>query len=66
MDSGLVRAIGVANFSLVQVEHLLGKSRIKPVVNQIELHPLLAQRKLVGTCLRKVSPPCTLPSDPRL
>ena len=56
MDSKLVRAIGVANFSLVQVEQLLEKSRIKPVVNQIELHPLLAQRKLVGTCLRKVRP----------
>lgn len=37
-----------------QVEEVLSFARIKPVVNQIELHPLLAQRKLVGVCLRKV------------
>ena len=29
--------------------------RLSPqVVNQVELHPLLSQRKLVGTCARKV------------
>lgn len=38
----------------LQVEALLAAASIKPVVNQVELHPLLAQRKLVGTCLRKV------------
>lgn len=38
----------------LQVEEVLAFARIKPVVNQIELHPLLAQRKLVGVCLRKV------------
>eukprot|EP00884_Botryococcus_braunii_P023108 jgi/Botrbrau1/9481/Bobra.0252s0099.1 len=50
---GLVKAIGVSNFNLSQVEDLLSWSKIKPVVNQVELHPLLAQRKLVGSCLRK-------------
>ena len=54
VDKGKVKHIGVSNFSLQQVEKLLEVSRIKPVVNQIELHPQLAQRKLVGTCLRKV------------
>ncbi|PRW21059.1 Alcohol dehydrogenase [NADP(+)] [Chlorella sorokiniana] len=53
VDAGLVRFIGVSNFSLKQVEEVLSFARIKPVVNQIELHPLLAQRKLVGVCLRK-------------
>lgn len=53
VDDGLTRAIGVANFSLKQVEELLAFCRIKPCINQVELHPLLAQRKLVGTCLRK-------------
>ncbi len=32
-------------------------ARIKPVCNQVELHPFLPQRKLVGTCYRKVG--CT-------
>mmetsp|Transcript_13752 Transcript_13752/g.29583 ORF Transcript_13752/g.29583 Transcript_13752/m.29583 type:complete len:409 (-) Transcript_13752:535-1761(-) len=53
VDAGLVKAIGVSNFDLPHVEQLLGSCRIKPSVNQIELHPLLPQRKLVGVCLRK-------------
>lgn len=53
VDAGLVRAIGVSNFSLVQVEAILAAARIPPVCNQIELHPELAQRKLVGVCYRK-------------
>ncbi|KAI3430761.1 hypothetical protein D9Q98_009173 [Chlorella vulgaris] len=53
VDDGLAKHIGVSNFSLKQVEEVLSYARIKPVVNQIELHPLLAQRKLVGVCLRK-------------
>ena len=57
MDEGLTRYIGVSNFNLQQVEDLLAQARVKPVVNQVELHPLLSQRKLVGTCLRKVSRP---------
>ena len=92
VDAGLVRAIGISNFSLPQVEALLASCRIKPDVLQvwrrseaparsdelrlgpycvlywsqsrpychcswslqIELHPLLAQRKLVGVLFRKV------------
>lgn len=53
VDEGLVRHIGVSNFSLSQVEEVLNFARIAPVLNQIELHPLLAQRKLVGVCARK-------------
>lgn len=54
VDDGLVKQIGVANFSLKQVEDLLKTCRIKPVVNQVELHPMLAQRKLVGCLMRQV------------
>lgn len=54
VDDGLVKHLGVSNFSAKQVEDLLQYARIKPVINQVELHPLLAQRKLVGTCARKV------------
>lgn len=40
--------------ALMQVETLLAVARIKPVVNQVELHPFLAQRKMVGVLFRKV------------
>ena len=56
VDDGLVKHLGVSNFSLKQVEELLERARIKPVANQIELHPFLAQRKMVGVCARKVGP----------
>lgn len=53
VDEGLVRHLGLSNFSLRQVEAVLGWARHRPVVLQVELHPLLAQRKLVGVCARK-------------
>ena len=58
VDDGLVKHIGVSNFNAKQVEEVLEYARIKPVMNQVELHPLLAQRKLVGVCARKVSTAC--------
>lgn len=53
VDAGLVRHLGVSNFGVKLVEEFLGFARIKPIVNQVELHPFLPQRKLVGVCLRK-------------
>ncbi|KFM24054.1 Alcohol dehydrogenase [NADP(+)] [Auxenochlorella protothecoides] len=53
VDEGHVRNLGVSNFSLGQIEDLLSWACIKPVVNQVELHPFLPQRKLVGGMLRK-------------
>lgn len=52
VDRGLVRYLGVSNFSLEQLQDLVRDARIRPVVNEIELHPLLSQRKLVGGALR--------------
>ncbi|KAL6754996.1 NADP-dependent oxidoreductase domain-containing protein [Haematococcus lacustris] len=53
VDEGLVRSLGISNFSVKQLEDLLAVCRIPPQVNQVELHPLLPQRKLVGVCFRK-------------
>lgn len=46
--SGRVKAIGVSNFSVKNLEKLLADKdiTIKPVVNQIEAHPLLTQPEL--------------------
>ena len=47
MDAGLVRHIGVSNFSIQLLTDLLSYCRIKPAVNQIELHPYLTQEHQV-------------------
>jgi methylglyoxal/glyoxal reductase len=49
-DEGLVRAIGVCNFHQHHLENIFSSSRIRPMVNQIELHPLLSQKPLVDFC----------------
>jgi diketogulonate reductase-like aldo/keto reductase len=52
-DQGLVRAIGVSNFNIHHLEDLMGTCRIKPMVNQVELHPLLTQKKLFSFCRKE-------------
>ena len=43
-DQGLVRAIGISNFYPDRMVDLASFSRIPPMVNQVELHPLHQQR----------------------
>jgi diketogulonate reductase-like aldo/keto reductase len=50
VHSGLVKSIGVANFTTVQLLDLLASAQIKPVMNQVELHPYLNQQALVDFC----------------
>ncbi|KAL1806866.1 hypothetical protein DCAR_0832722 [Daucus carota subsp. sativus] len=50
---GLVRAIGVSNFSLQQMKELLKFAKIVPAVNQMELHPFWRQEELVKFCQSK-------------
>jgi len=47
---GLVRSIGVSNFTIRNLETLAVTSGIVPAVNQIECHPLNRQQKLVQYC----------------
>ena len=47
VDIGLVKSIGVCNCSSPMMLDLLTYARIKPVVNQIELHPYLMQKDYV-------------------
>ncbi len=42
-----MRDIGVSNFLKHHLEHLLANCKEKPVLNQIELHPLCYDRDLV-------------------
>lgn len=47
---GKVKAIGVSNFQVHHLENLIANSEIKPVVNQVELHPLLIQTEIRDYC----------------
>lgn len=42
-DDGLVRSIGVSNFTDEQLRHLIRETGTRPSVNQIELHPAFNQ-----------------------
>jgi len=50
VDAGLVRHIGLSNFSVAKIAALLPHCRLRPEVNQIELHPFLQQEALVSYC----------------
>jgi alcohol dehydrogenase (NADP+) len=50
VNQGLTRSIGVCNFNVQLLLDLLSYCNIKPVNNQVELHPLLAQFDLVDFC----------------
>lgn len=47
VDKGLVKSIGTSNFNVQLLWDMLSYARIPPVCNEVELHPLNAQLKLV-------------------
>ncbi|WP_046227520.1 aldo/keto reductase [Paenibacillus dauci] len=47
---GRVRAIGVSNFQIHHLEELMQDAEIKPVINQVEMHPKLTQIELQQFC----------------
>lgn len=54
LDKGLVRHIGVSNFPISLLHELMTKCRIKPAVNQVEVHPYLQQQKLLEYCRKRM------------
>ncbi len=46
LETGLVRSIGVSNFNQPHLEKLLATANVTPAINQVELHPQLAQNSL--------------------
>ena len=56
MDDGLVKSIGISNFSCKKIDELLSYARIKPAAVQVEVHPYFRNQKLVDHCKAKVHP----------
>ncbi|XP_063899142.1 uncharacterized protein LOC110382948 [Helicoverpa armigera] len=53
VNKGLVRSIGVSNFNSQQIQRILDKGRLKPMVNQVECHPYLTQERLDNFCAER-------------
>ena len=50
VSAGLVREIGVSNFSVALIRELMSQSDTPPAMLQVELHPYLTQQKLLRFC----------------
>jgi 2,5-diketo-D-gluconate reductase A len=48
--SGRCRSIGVSNFNPHHLRRLFGETQVRPAVNQIEVHPYLAQDDVRAFC----------------
>lgn len=51
VDAGLVRNIGTSNMTIPKLELLLRDCRIKPVANEMELHPCFQQPEFYDYCI---------------
>jgi diketogulonate reductase-like aldo/keto reductase len=45
-EQGLVRSIGVSNFTADHLDRIIGETGVTPSVNQIEVHPLFPQDEM--------------------
>lgn len=48
--NGVVEKIGVCNFTVKHLQDLMKDCRVKPMYNQIELHPLFQQKEVTRFC----------------
>ena len=50
VNKGLVKAIGISNYTITKTENLLKTAKIVPAVNQVECHLYLQQQRLKEYC----------------
>ncbi|KAL4433122.1 hypothetical protein ABPG74_010817 [Tetrahymena malaccensis] len=48
--AGIIKHIGVSNFNINHLQHLIEKSEFKPEMNQFEIHPLCFNKKTIEFC----------------
>lgn len=56
VDDGLVKAIGISNFSCKKMDDLLSYARIQPAAIQVEVHPYFRNQQLLDHAKSKVPP----------
>ncbi|CZR61758.1 probable reductase [Phialocephala subalpina] len=52
-SSGLTKSIGLSNFTQPQIAKILTYAKVKPAINQIEIHPFLPQQPLIDYCFSR-------------
>jgi alcohol dehydrogenase (NADP+) len=50
VEKGLAKHIGVSNFSIKKLDGIFETARIRPEMNQVELHPYLSQPEMLAYC----------------
>ncbi|XP_060523738.1 aldo-keto reductase family 1 member B1-like [Cylas formicarius] len=50
VELGLAKSIGLSNFNSKQILRILKAAKIRPVCNQVEVSPLINQKKLIAFC----------------
>lgn len=49
-EEGYIKNLGVANCHQHHIEEILNICKVRPVVNQVEIHPLFSQKPLIDYC----------------
>jgi diketogulonate reductase-like aldo/keto reductase len=49
-SQGKIRYLGLSNFRESDIEQLMSFAKVKPIYNQLELHPYLTQQSLCAVC----------------
>ena len=57
VDMGMVRNIGTSNMTIPKMELLLRDARVKPTVNEMEIHPHFQQKQLFNYLVGKAIQP---------
>lgn len=57
VDRGLVRHIGTSNMTVTKLDLLLADARVRPAINEMELHPSFQQDELFHYCLEHAIQP---------
>ena len=52
-EKGLVKSVGVSNFSISKIEKVIAETGIVPAINQVEMHPYNPQNELLNYCHEK-------------